>query len=256
MPDSRLTAVVGAGGAQGGAVARALRDAGRPCRVLSRNAETVGGLVARGAEHAPADLLDPVTVARALDGVGGAFVMIPFDAPPDVHARYVDTVLDALRSAGAPQTVFTLSGPVPAEETGAPSLDARRAAARKVAESGLPPSPSYRAATSAISSARGSPPPSSTQAGSRTRFPPDCGARGSPSRTRRPSPSPRSTAPTLPAARSPSVTAPRATTSRRRCRRGSGGRSGGSPSTSTSSPGRSSPSSGRARPGNWHGSTE
>ncbi len=138
MPDSRLTAVVGAGGAQGGAVARALLDAGRPCRVLSRNAETVGGLVARGAEHAPADLLDPVTVARALDGVGGAFVMIPFDAPPDVHARYVDTVLDALRSAGAPQTVFTLSGPVPAEETGAPSLDARRAAARKVAESGLP----------------------------------------------------------------------------------------------------------------------
>jgi uncharacterized protein YbjT (DUF2867 family) len=125
-------------GAQGGAVARALLDAGRPVRVLSRNAGTVGGLVARGAEHAPADLLDPATVARALEGAGGAFVMIPFDAPPDVHSRYVDTVLDALRAAGAPPTVFTLSGPVPTGETGALSLDARRAAARKVAESGLP----------------------------------------------------------------------------------------------------------------------
>ncbi len=138
MSDPRPTAVLGAGGAQGGAVARALLDAGRPVRVLSRNADTVAGLVARGAEHAPADLLDPATVVRALDGAGGAFVMIPFDAPPDVHARYVDTVLDALRATGAPPTVLTLSGPVPAEDTGAPSLDARRAAARKAADSGLP----------------------------------------------------------------------------------------------------------------------
>lgn len=64
--------------------------------------------------------------------------MIPFDSPPDVHARYVDAVLDALRAAGAPRTVFTMSGPVPTSDTGGAPLDARRAAAEKVANSELP----------------------------------------------------------------------------------------------------------------------
>lgn len=138
MSDTLPTAVLGAGGAQGGAVARALLDAGRPVRALSRRPDTVTALVAAGAEHARADLADPATVTRALRGVGGAFVVIPFDAPPAVHAGYVDVALDALRAAGVPHTVFTLSGPVPTGDTGAPSLDARRAAARRIAGSGLP----------------------------------------------------------------------------------------------------------------------
>lgn len=138
MPDPRPIAVFGASGAQGGAVARALLDVGRPVRALARRANTVTALVAAGAKHVPTDLSDPATVTRALDGAGGAFVVIPFDTPPDVHTRYVRTVLDELRAAGAPPTVFTLSGPVPTEDTGAASLDARRAAAREVAESGLP----------------------------------------------------------------------------------------------------------------------
>lgn len=138
MTDLRPIAIFGASGAQGSAVARALLNAGQPVRALSRNADAVTTLVANGAQHVAADLSDPATIPRALDGVGGVFAMIPFDSPPNVHARYVDVVLDALQSAGSPPTVFTLSGPVPTEDTGAGSLDARRAAARKVAESGLP----------------------------------------------------------------------------------------------------------------------
>lgn len=138
MSDSRPTAVLGASGAQGGAVARALLDLGRPVRVLSRKLDGVTPLVADGAEHVPADLSEPATIARALDGAGSAFVVIPFDTPPEVHARYVDVVLEGLRAAGTPHSVFTLSGPVPTEDTGAGSLDARRAAARRTADSRLP----------------------------------------------------------------------------------------------------------------------
>ena len=138
MPDHRPTAVFGAGGAQGGAAAQALLDAGRPVRALSRDPEAVAARIARGAEHAVADLSAPDTLTRALDGVGSAFVMIPFDAPPPVHAAYVDAVLDALRAAGAPRAVFTLSGPVPTADTGGASLDARRSAANQIADSGLP----------------------------------------------------------------------------------------------------------------------
>jgi uncharacterized protein YbjT (DUF2867 family) len=140
--DPQPTAVFGASGAQGGAVARALLGAGRPVRALSRTPGGVAALVAAGAEYARADLADPASLARALDGAGGAFVMVPFDAPPPVHGAYVAAALAALRAAGAPPAVFTTSGPVPTSATGAPSLDARRAAheavQRAVAESGLP----------------------------------------------------------------------------------------------------------------------
>lgn len=138
MTNSSPVAVFGASGVQGGAVARAFLAAGRPVRALSRDAAAVSALVENGAEHAAADLSDPSTIARALDGVGAAFVMVPFDAPPDVHARFVTAALAGLRAAHVPQAVFTLSGPVPTDDTGAASLDARRAAARRIADSGLP----------------------------------------------------------------------------------------------------------------------
>lgn len=137
IPDARPTAVFGASGAQGSAVARALLDADRRVRALSRSQDGVAGLVADGAEHVLADFSDPATIIRAVDGVGGAFVMLPFDTPPDVYVTYVKVVLDALRAAGAPHAVMTTSGPVPTEETGVRSLDARRTAQRMVSESDL-----------------------------------------------------------------------------------------------------------------------
>ena len=131
-------AVFGATGAQGGAVAHALLAAGRPIRAFARTPDTASRLVDAGAELVPVDLSKPETVASALHGVSGAFVQIPFAVDPPTHAAYVQAVLDGLRAAGSPPAVFTLSGPVPTEQTGAAAFEARRAAEAAVRESGLP----------------------------------------------------------------------------------------------------------------------
>lgn len=131
-------AVFGASGAQGGAVATALIRSGRSVRAISRRPDAVAPLVDNGAEHAPADLAEPATVARALEGVAGAFVVLPFDAPPPIREQHIATVLDALDRSGCPPVVFTTSGPIPTEEVGAASLDSRLTIQRAVDASGLP----------------------------------------------------------------------------------------------------------------------
>lgn len=138
MPTQPPIAVFGATGAQGAPVAHTLLAAGRSVRALTREPEKASELADAGAEVVRADLADPVTIARALDGVAGAFVQIPFAVAPPTHAAYVRAVLDGLRAAGSPLSVFTLSGPVPPEETGAAAFDTRLAAENAIRESGLP----------------------------------------------------------------------------------------------------------------------
>ena len=138
MSSDSPIAVFGATGPQGGAVAHAILGAGRPVRALARTPEKAAALAEAGAEVVHADLSDPRTIKAALRGASGAFVVIPFAVDPPAHAAYVQSALGGLRAAGAPPAVFTLSGPVPAEDTGAAAFDARRAAEEAVRKSGLP----------------------------------------------------------------------------------------------------------------------
>ena len=83
MANSRVIAVVGATGAQGGSLARAiLADplGGFACRAITRdpNKESARALAAKGAEVVRADLDDPESLQKAFAGAHGAFCVTNF----------------------------------------------------------------------------------------------------------------------------------------------------------------------------------
>lgn len=83
MKDRKLIAVVGATGAQGGGLARAILDdpdGGFAVRAITRHAdsEKALALAARGAEVLAADLDDEASLQRVLQGVHGAYFVTNF----------------------------------------------------------------------------------------------------------------------------------------------------------------------------------
>jgi uncharacterized protein YbjT (DUF2867 family) len=83
MTDKKIIAVVGATGAQGGGLVRAiLADPAGPftVRALTRNADSVQAkeFAAQGAEVVVADLDDEASLRKAFDGAYGAFVVTNF----------------------------------------------------------------------------------------------------------------------------------------------------------------------------------
>ena len=83
MADKKTIAVVGATGAQGGGLARAILDDPHgefACRALTRDttSEAARALADRGAEVVPADLDDEDSLAAAFEGAHGAYCMTNF----------------------------------------------------------------------------------------------------------------------------------------------------------------------------------
>ncbi|MFC4454238.1 SDR family oxidoreductase [Deinococcus sonorensis] len=83
---TRPILVVGATGAIGSQVVRALLAAGAPVRVFVRSPEKVRDLP-ETVERAPGTLEDPVAIARALQGVHAAFYVSPHDEQEEVFAE-------------------------------------------------------------------------------------------------------------------------------------------------------------------------
>jgi len=138
MTNDQPLAVLGATGAQGGPVARALLDAGRPVRVVVRDPARAAALADRGAEVAVADLADPAALRTALTGVAGAFTHLPFIPVADVIERLATSLAEALVAARVPLTAFTLSGPPATAPTGVASFDTKAIADRILRASGAP----------------------------------------------------------------------------------------------------------------------
>ena len=83
MADKKVIAVVGATGAQGGGLARAILDdpdGGFACRALTRNpaSDSARALADRGAEVVQADLDDEASLTRAFEGAYGAYCLTNF----------------------------------------------------------------------------------------------------------------------------------------------------------------------------------
>jgi NAD(P)H dehydrogenase (quinone) len=102
-------AIFGATGKVGRATAIALRDQGQPVRAVVRDEGRGGELVERGCELVVADVRDPATIARALDGADGVQVICPIvptalDAPAELRGA-VDACAEALTSAPPPAVV-------------------------------------------------------------------------------------------------------------------------------------------------------
>lgn len=109
-PSDRLILVTGATGAQGGATARALLEAGFPVRVLTRNPRSAaaGALAALGAELAQGDWDDASSLASASKDAYGVFSVQRPDADgSDSERRHGFGLIDAALGAGVRHFVHT-----------------------------------------------------------------------------------------------------------------------------------------------------
>jgi uncharacterized protein YbjT (DUF2867 family) len=104
--------ITGATGQVGGAAARNLADAGHAVRLLVRDPGRFAGTLA-GAAVAQADLTDRVSLATALDGSRGCFLLLPFDPTgtdiANQQARMVDAITGAVADAAVPHVVMLSS---------------------------------------------------------------------------------------------------------------------------------------------------
>jgi NAD(P)H dehydrogenase (quinone) len=104
--------IFGATGKVGRATARALRDQGQPVRAVVRDERRGRELAEWGCGLAVADVRDPATIARAVDGAHAVQVICPIvptalDAPAELRG-VVDAFAEALISA-PPPTVLAIS---------------------------------------------------------------------------------------------------------------------------------------------------
>jgi uncharacterized protein YbjT (DUF2867 family) len=118
-----MYAVAGISGRTGSIVAESLLRAGKPVRVIVRD-ETKGAVWrSRRAEVAVASLDDPESLARALAGVEGAYLISPQDPrsmdPISDGWRIADAIARAVRDSRLPHLVLLSSLTAPcAEGTG------------------------------------------------------------------------------------------------------------------------------------------
>ncbi|MBN8611850.1 MAG: NmrA family NAD(P)-binding protein [Deltaproteobacteria bacterium] len=105
--------VFGANGNTGKVVASTLLDRGEKVRVVARDASKVSELAARGAEVVTADVENADSVAKALSGAKGVYLLVPPDmASTDLVARgrtIVDAYVAALAKSPVPHAVVLSS---------------------------------------------------------------------------------------------------------------------------------------------------
>lgn len=114
MNDKRVIAVVGATGAQGGGLARAIlddRNGGFAVRALTRNVQSdnARALAARGAEVIAADSDDEPSLERALQGVYGAYFVTNFweHFDPEREKAQARNMVDAAKAAGLKHVIWS-----------------------------------------------------------------------------------------------------------------------------------------------------
>ena len=112
--NSRIIAVVGATGAQGGGLARAILEdpaGGFRLRAITRHADSdkARALAAAGAEVVTADLDDEASVERALQGAHGAFFITNYweHFSPEKELAQAQNMAQAAKAAGVKHIVWS-----------------------------------------------------------------------------------------------------------------------------------------------------
>jgi uncharacterized protein YbjT (DUF2867 family) len=132
-------AVLGATGAQGGAVVTALLESGSTVRGITRRTDSASAqrLSAAGVEVVAADLSDEASVAQAFTGVDGAYALTtPFEDGPEAEIAQGRTILDAALAARVPHLVFSSVADAD-QHTGIPHFDSKAAVEVALAQSRL-----------------------------------------------------------------------------------------------------------------------
>ncbi|MGA2193331.1 MAG: NmrA/HSCARG family protein, partial [Nitrospirota bacterium] len=136
----QIILVTGATGHQGGAVARALLDAGWKVRALTRDPAAPGAqsLAHKGAEVVKGDLDDRSSLDRALKGAYGVFaVLTPFDKGMDAEIRQGKLLTDSAKAAGIKHFVYS-SVSAANEKTGIPHFESKSQIEKYLKSSGIP----------------------------------------------------------------------------------------------------------------------
>ncbi len=114
MSDSKIIAVVGATGAQGGGLVRAIQSQsglGFRARAITRDASSPKAqeLAALGAEVVAADVDDEESLTRAFDGAGGAYCVTFYWAhfSPERELANAGNMARAAKRAGVPHVVWS-----------------------------------------------------------------------------------------------------------------------------------------------------
>jgi uncharacterized protein YbjT (DUF2867 family) len=109
-----LITVFGATGAQGGGLARALLSRNKPehrVRAVTRKpeGEAARGLESMGAEIMAADLDDPASVERAMEGAHGVYCVTNFweHFSPDKEMKQAETLAEAARRRGVAHVIWS-----------------------------------------------------------------------------------------------------------------------------------------------------
>jgi uncharacterized protein YbjT (DUF2867 family) len=114
MPDKKIIAVVGATGAQGGGLVRAItadKDGPFTARAITRdvNSDKARALAALGAEVVAADVDDAASLRRAFDGAYGAYCVTFFwdHFSPEKELAQARAMAEAARDAGVKHVIWS-----------------------------------------------------------------------------------------------------------------------------------------------------
>src|SRR3954447_11679133 len=114
MSNTRIIAVTGATGAQGGALARAIlsdTSGGFSCRAITRdpNKDTAKALAAKGAEVVRADIDDLESLKKAFAGAYGAFCLTNFweHFSGEKEKAQAKNLADAAKAAGIQHAIWS-----------------------------------------------------------------------------------------------------------------------------------------------------
>jgi uncharacterized protein YbjT (DUF2867 family) len=114
MPEKKIIAVVGATGAQGGGLVRAIladRSGSFAARAITRNpsSEKAQALRAAGAEVVAGDADDPGTLGRAFAGAHGAFLLTNFweHLSPERELTQARNMAEAVKAAGVQHVIWS-----------------------------------------------------------------------------------------------------------------------------------------------------
>ncbi|MEU2233670.1 NmrA/HSCARG family protein [Streptomyces vietnamensis] len=132
-------AVTGATGAQGGATARSLLDAGHRVRALTRRPDSPAADTLRtlGADVRYADFDDRASLDAALTGSDSLFAVTAFEAGVEAEVRQGRTLVDAAAAARLGHVVLTSVAHAD-RDTGVPHYESKRAVEHHLRASGTP----------------------------------------------------------------------------------------------------------------------
>jgi uncharacterized protein YbjT (DUF2867 family) len=114
VAEKKIIAVMGATGAQGGGVVRAIvndKDGGFSARALTRdpNSEKARALADLGAEVVAVDIDDPASVKKGFEGAYGAFCVTFFweHFSPDKEKNHVKSMAEAAKANGLQHVIWS-----------------------------------------------------------------------------------------------------------------------------------------------------